>query len=75
MDYRLKKVFERVATKLPPEHASILLSRKKVVLNSLRKGLEEERVWIAGGEDGSKNDSSHSQQPQCKKHMGTGSVQ
>ena len=75
MDYRLKKVFERVATKLPPEHASILLSRKKVVLKSLRKGLKEERVWIAGEEDESEYDSSHSQQPHRKKHMGTGSFQ
>ena len=75
MDYRLEKIFERVATRLPPEHASILLSRKIVVLNSLRKGLEEERVWIDGKEGGSEYDSSHSQQPQCKKDMETGSFQ
>ena len=69
MDYRLEKVFERVATRLPPEHAGILLSKKKVLLNSLRKGLEEERVWIDREEGGSKNGSSHSRQPHCKKHM------
>ena len=76
MDYRLEKVFERVATRLPPEHASILLSKKKVVLNSLRKGLEKERVWIDGDseEGGSTNGSSHFRQ-HCKKHMETGSFQ
>ena len=73
MDYRLEKVFERVVTRLPPEHASILLSRKEAVLNSLRKGLEEERAWIDREEDHDGNGSSHSRQPHCKKHMETGS--